>query len=38
MRKTYALIDKYEVIFLLGYLSVVAAVVYAAILLSKLFG
>lgn len=35
--KTYSLIDKYEVIFVVGYLVVVAALIYGAYLLSTLF-
>lgn len=35
--KTYSLIDKYEVIFVVGYLVVVAALISGAYLLSTLF-
>jgi hypothetical protein len=35
--KTYAMIDKYEVVFLIIYLLVAAGVIYAAYLLAGLF-
>jgi hypothetical protein len=35
--KTYAMIDKYEVVFLIIYLLVTAGVIYAAYLLAGLF-
>lgn len=34
MRKTYALIDKYEIIFLVAYLTVMASAIYGAYLIS----